>query len=156
MTEPNTPNPLVRYSRALVDVLRDLGPDQIATRLALGAAAVGTTLWIQRVEEPFWGAVALGVALAGVVGSAVEILAEAAARMRAPHLWYAPGRVVHHLNLGKCQVLDHDDRPEVAPETWLLVQPLERGEAPALWTELDNQFASSNTELLQRWDRGQI
>jgi hypothetical protein len=158
MTQPTnttSSNPLVRYAAAVVDVLRDLGIGGIASRLAIGAAAVGTALWIQRVEEPFWGAVALGVALTGVISSVSEVLIEALARTRAPHLWYAPGRVVHHLNLGKCQVLDYDDRPELEC-TWLLIQPLERGDAFAFWIEDGPRIAASNAELLERWDRGQL
>lgn len=157
MTQPtNTTNPLIRYSRAVVDVLRDLEPGEIASRLAIGAAAVGTTLWVQHSQEPIWSAVALGVALTGAIGSVTEILIEAAVRVRQAHLWHAPGRVVHHLNLGKCTVLDYDDRPELEC-TWLLIQPLERGEgAFALWIEDGPQIAASNAELLERWDRGQI
>ncbi|MGW8528966.1 hypothetical protein [Nocardiopsis sp. NPDC055824] len=151
----NTTNPLVRFGRALVDVLRDAGPVDIAARIGLGAGTVGAALWIQQVEEPFWGAVALGVALSGVIGSLTELVGMAVARMQAPSLWYAPGRVVHHLHLGRVRVLDYDGRDEL-DGTWLLIQPLERGDESALWVEADHGIAASNSELQQRWDGGEI
>lgn len=155
MTQQKNSSRLVRYGRALVEILVDLGPGEIATRIGIGAVAIGAAVWFQHFQDPFWGAVALGAVLLGVCNSVLELLDDA--WVRTSRLWYAPGRVVHHLTLGRCRVLDYDDRPEVAPETWLLLQPLERGEeAPAVWTELVDKIASSNTELLERWDRGQI
>ena len=150
-----TTNPLIRFGRALVDVLGDMMPVDIATRIGLGVGAVGACVWLQRSEDPFWGAVLLGVALSGVIGSAVELVGLAVARMQAPALWYAPGRIVHHLNLGRCRVLDYDDRPDL-DGPWLLIQPLERGDTSALWVEADRGIAATNSELLGRWDRGEI
>ncbi|XKK40241.1 hypothetical protein HFP72_05960 [Nocardiopsis sp. ARC36] len=154
-TNTTSTNPLVRFGRALVDVLRDAGPVDIAARVGLGAGTVGATLWIQQAEEQFWGALLLGIAVSGAIGSVFELLGMAVARMQAPALWYAPGRVVQHLNMGRCRVLDYDDRDEL-DGTWLLIQPLERGDESALWVEADRGIAATNAELQQRWDGGEI
>lgn len=143
-TDPTYPS----YGRALLDTLTDLGPGEIAVRVGLGAAAVASLGWLSHLN-PFWGGLALGVALAGAGGSLVEVLVLAARRMRYPNLWYSPGRRVFALNLGDCEVLDYDDRPELQGTVWVLLLPV--GEDTAVWAELDpRHIASTGRELAQR------
>lgn len=146
MTE-NTVSTPPSYGRALLDTLTELGPGDLTLRLTCGAALAALVAVIHH-TDPVWGGVFLGLAVAAAWSSVTEVLALAAARRRHPDLWYAPGRRVFALNLGTCEVLDYDDRPELQT-VWVLLLPLD--DDTAVWTELDpRHIASTGRELAER------
>lgn len=95
-------------------------------------------------HNSFFGAMAVGVVTLVLVHALWSVLLTAAEATVSARPWYGIGRTVHHRVLGACQVLDFDNRDEVA-HIWVLIQPLET-EGAAMW-EQACELAESSTEI---------
>lgn len=135
---PHNPKPTVdfdsfgeSYRYHLRRELADLGAGELAYRAAIVAACTGLA-YVAYQEASFGGAFMAGMVFLFIAHQVWEVLIEGAARRTVQaRPWYGVGRTVHHRLLGACEVLDFDDREEVA-HIWVLIQPLET-QGAALW-----------------------
>jgi hypothetical protein len=121
------------FGGRVVDVVRDMSPTDVLSRVGVAAAAAGAFGWLTVDTSSLYPAVALGIALSGLLGSAIEIASFALNSLVEERPWYGVGRTVHHCDLGACEVVDFDDRDGLI-EVWLLIRATEADpSAPMLW-----------------------
>lgn len=132
------------YRYHLRKEVADHGPAELAYRAAISAACAGL-VYVSLQENSPSGMFMAGMVFLFIAHQVWEVLIEGAARRTVQaRPWYGIGRTVHHRMLGACEVLDVDDREEVA-HIWVLIQPLET-EGAALW-EMACKVAETAAEL---------